>query len=161
LRSFGQGAVPQGRHLESFGRPGDAFGVDLKINGLGAEWCLAQARHAADVYRHLEQDRLLADFCFRRARVPFEECGVAASVVRPGAFGFAAVCADEAGQATLVRRLAETGIEPDSAGCTPLYASAVFAGTGACCARAESLARRIVAVQHESIRKEVRRGLAA
>jgi dTDP-4-amino-4,6-dideoxygalactose transaminase len=161
LRSFGQGAVPQGRHLEANGRPGDAFGVDLKINGLGAEWCLAQARNAADVYRHLEQDRLLADFCFRRARVPFEECGVAASVVRSGAFGFAAVCADEADKATLERRLAETGVEPDSAGWTPIYANAVFAGTGARCAHAETLARRVVAVQRESIRKEVKRGLAA
>jgi dTDP-4-amino-4,6-dideoxygalactose transaminase len=161
LRSFGQGAVPQGRHLEANGRPGDAFGVDLKINGLGAQWCLAQARDATDVYRHLEQDRLLADFCFRRARVPFQECGAATSVIRPGAFGFAVVCADEADKATLARRLAETGVEPDSTGCAPIYASAVFAGTGASCARAEALARRVVAVAHESIRKEVKRGLAA
>jgi len=161
LRSFGQGAVPRGRHLEATGRPGDAFGVDLKINGLGAQWCLDQARNAADVYRHLEQDRLLADFCFRRARVPFEECGVAASVVRRGAFGFVAVCADEADAATLAGRLAETGVVPDETGCTPLYESAVFAGAGVRCAHAETLARRVVAVRHENIRREVKRGLAA
>lgn len=161
LRSFGQKAIRRGRHLEAGGRPGDAFGFDLKINGLGAEWCLAQARDAADVYRHLEQDRLLADFCFRLVRVPFEECGMATSVVRHGAFGFAAVCADEAGSATLARRLTDTGVEPDNAGCAPIYASPVFAGSGARCVNAETLAPRVVAVVHEGIRGDVKRGLAA
>ncbi|MGH3251094.1 MAG: DegT/DnrJ/EryC1/StrS family aminotransferase [Trebonia sp.] len=163
LRSFGQGSAPRARHLEASGPYGGAFGVNLRINGLGAAWCLDQVRRVTEVRRQLEQDRLVADFCFRRARVPFVECHVAASVTRHGLYGYAVVCADERDRARLSQRLIDTGIEPDigTSGHGLIFESQVFTDHRRPCPRAAALARRVVAVRNESLRTAVKRGLAA
>lgn len=163
LRSFGQGSTPRARHLDAAGPFGDGFGVNLKINGVGAAWCLNQVRNAEDVARQLEQDRLMADFCFRRADVPFEHCGVGATVTRHGLYGYAVVCGDEKDRAELSRRLTDTGIELDTVkyDYSPIYEGAAFADYVRSCPRAEDLTRRVVSVRNESLRKAVKRGLAA
>jgi dTDP-4-amino-4,6-dideoxygalactose transaminase len=151
-RNFGQQAELKAGHLVPGGAFGAQPGSNLKMNALGAAWCLAQMQDLPGIRARLGKLRNRALEAFGSAGVPWQEAAESAEVTEHGGYGIAAMCADEATAGELARRLAGQGIEVDTQryGYQPMYRAACFGPAEQTCPAAEQLARVTVACRLEA-----------
>lgn len=155
LRNFGQDAVLQSGHLVADGPFGAASGFNMKMNGLGAAWCLQQMSAYEAVRDMFEGLRARARRVVHMTGIPWQEASVGSTVTRHGGYGIAGVCPTRDEALHLTEALAEQGIEVDTRrfNYAPMYAAPCFRELGAHCPVAEELARRAVACRLETFRQ--------
>ncbi|GAA0903316.1 aminotransferase class I/II-fold pyridoxal phosphate-dependent enzyme [Virgisporangium aurantiacum] len=152
LRNFGQHTAFDGRRLTATGAFGAGFGVNFKINALGAAWCLAQVQHADRLRAHLTALRTTATDTFAAAGIGWTEAKQASTVAEHGRYGIVAICPDEQDAKQLAAGLDERGIEVDTTRYhyRPTYDAGHLARYATACPNAERLTRQAVACRLEA-----------
>jgi perosamine synthetase len=151
-RNFGQQAELKAGHLVAGGPFGFHGGVNLKMNALGAAWCLSQMEDIRAVRARLDQLRDCALEAFRSAGAAWHEPAEAAGVAEHGRYGIVAICAGAADAASLTGGLIQQGIEVDTQrfDYRPMYEARCFGQANRACPAAEQLTRVAVACRLEA-----------
>jgi perosamine synthetase len=153
LRNFGQAAHWDGRHITPTGPFGARFGVNLKMNALGAAWCLTQVQDAGRLREHFAALRAIAAEMLAEAQVPWEEASQSPAVTEHGRYGIVAVCAGDQDARRLAGALLDRDIEVDSSRYQyqPMYhAGHMVRYAAGICPNAEQLTRHAVACRLEA-----------
>jgi len=129
VRNFGQLANFTGTRLDPTGAFGSRFGTNLKINGVGAAWCLGQTEDLGalrDRYAHL---RAAARAAFDATNIAWHEAPHSSDVVEHGGYGLVALCRDPEDAARMAHRLSASGVEVDTLryAYAPMHTSTYFA----------------------------------
>lgn len=153
LRNFGQAAVWDGRRLTPSGPFGARFGANLKMNALGAAWCLTQVQNADQIRARFARLRNEATAILAAAEIPWTEAAQSPAVTEHGRYGIVAICPAAQDAERLAGLLAGQGIEVDSSRYQyrPMYhASHLTRSAAEPCPNAEQLTRHAVACRLEA-----------
>jgi perosamine synthetase len=152
LRNFGQDASWDERRLIAAGAFGAGFGVNFKMNALGAAWCLTQVQAADQLRERLAALRATAASMLAATGIPWTEAAQSPAVLEHGRYGIVALCATEQAAQRLAAALQERGIEVDSSRYQyrPMYHAGHLSRHAAACPNAEQLTRRAVACRLEA-----------
>ncbi len=153
LRNFGQAAVQKTGHACPDGPFGSVFGVNGKINGLGAAWCLTQVRRADQIEAYLTALRTQLRQIMSSSGVELVEVAEGADVCRHGGYGLAVRCPSEDEALRLTSHLERLGLEVDTRryAYAPMQSFPVFAAHPASTPTAAESCARIVACRAESL----------
>jgi perosamine synthetase len=151
VRNFGQQAKLSEGHLVPGGPFGAHCGVNMKMNALGAAWCLSQMDHLDAVRARLDLLRGCALDALGVAGVAWCEAGVAATVLEHGRYGIVAICGSQHNAERLTSALAGQGIEADTRrfAYRAMYAAPCFGHAAGLCPAAEQLTQIAVACRLE------------
>jgi len=151
-RNFGQKAQLKEGHLVPSGPFGEHGGANLKMNALGAAWCLSQLENVEAIRARLGQLRARGLEAFHAAGSDWHEVAQAAEVVEHGRYGITAICPDSASAANLVSGLTGAGIEVDTQrfAYRPMYEARCFGPVDRPCPVAEELTQVAVACRLEA-----------
>jgi perosamine synthetase len=151
VRNFGQQAKIQEGHLVPAGPFGVNCGVNMKMNALGAAWCLSQMDDLSGIRTRLDLLRGCALDAFGASGAAWREASVAATVLQHGRYGIVAICADQHNAEHLTSALAGQGIEADTKrfAYRPMYTAACFGSADELCPSAEQLTQVTVACRLE------------
>ena len=152
LRNFGQDAAFTGSRLDPTGPFAVHFGVNLKINGLGAAWCLSQLDEADRVRARLDSLRQVGVAAFGNTKISWAEASQSAEVQEHGRYGIVALCPTETDARELTQVIEASGVEVDSSRYKyrPMYAAPYLARFATECPSAEQLTTRVVACRLEA-----------
>jgi perosamine synthetase len=151
VRNFGQQANPNEGHLVPGGPFGAHCGVNMKMNALGAAWCLSQMDHLDAIRTRLDLLRGYALDAFGAAGAAWREASVAAAVLEHGRYGIVAICGSQHNAEHLTSALAGQGIEADTKrfAYRPMYTAPCFRHADGLCPIAEQLTQVAVACRLE------------
>jgi dTDP-4-amino-4,6-dideoxygalactose transaminase len=152
VRNFGQDAALESGHLVPRGPFGSRTGVNLKMNALGAAWCLYQTDRLDQVRDGLARLRECALEAFGSSDALWHEASLASAVIEHGRYGIVAICDSIPDAARLTDSLVARGIEVDTKRFEyqPMYAAQCFRRMGASCPMAEQLTRVAVGCRLEA-----------
>jgi dTDP-4-amino-4,6-dideoxygalactose transaminase len=152
LRNFGQAAARDGRRVVPTGPFAARFGVNLKMNALGAAWCLAQLDAVREVRVRLDRLRDRAIEELRSTGVRWAEAARADDVVEHGRYGIAAICDSQGEAQRLAAALEARGVEVDTSRYRyqPMHAAPFLSRHEASCPTAHQLAASAVACRLEA-----------
>lgn len=152
VRNFGQEAAFTDHGVEPTGPFAAHFGVNFKINALGAAWCLSQLLDLEQVRARLGQLRQVTVDAFTRSGVGWSEATQSAAVAEHGRYGFVAMCSTESDGHDLARAIAADGVEVDSSRYryAPMYTAPYFAQFASACPNAVRLTATAVACRLEA-----------
>lgn len=152
VRNFGQATSFTGNRLDPTGPFAERFGVNFKINALGAGWCLSQLADADRVRARLQNLREVALAAFVSSRIPWEEAAQSTAVQEHGRYGLAGLCPTSSAAHDLAEAVAAGGVEVDSSRYryAPMCTAPYFARFAVACPHAEQLTATIVAVRLEA-----------
>lgn len=152
LRNFGQHTARDGHRLTATGAFGASFGVNFKINALGAAWCLSQVQHADRLRARLTALRTAATDTFAATGIGWTEAAQSSTVAEHGRYGIVGICADAQDAKRLAAGLDERGIEVDTTRYQyrPMYDAGHLSRYATACPNAEQLTRHAVACRLEA-----------
>jgi dTDP-4-amino-4,6-dideoxygalactose transaminase len=154
LRNFGQATQFSGSRLDPVGPFGARFGVNLKINALGAAWCLTQLSNADHVRDRLRRLRRSAVQAFDSSQVPWQEAHQATEVREHGRYGLVALCRTPGDAKRMAQAITDTGVEVDTSRYRygPMWTAPYLArrATAPGCPNAEQLTATAVACRLEA-----------
>ncbi|MGH4017953.1 MAG: DegT/DnrJ/EryC1/StrS family aminotransferase [Pseudonocardiaceae bacterium] len=152
LRNFGQQASWNGRRLTPIGAFAAGFGVNFKINALGAAWCLTQTRQPDRVRDRLARLRVLATDTLNATGVAWTEATQSPTVLEHGRYGIVAICANEHNAKHLATAIDDCGVAVDTSRYQyrPMYHAPHLSRHACPCPTAEQLTRRAVACRLEA-----------
>ncbi|HEX9033453.1 MAG TPA: aminotransferase class I/II-fold pyridoxal phosphate-dependent enzyme [Streptosporangiaceae bacterium] len=152
LRNFGQAAAFTGSRLDPTGPFAAHFGVNLKINGLGAAWCLSQLAEADRIRSRLDALRQAGMAVFGNTTIPWAEASQSPDVREHGRYGLVALCPAENEAKELARAIEASGVEVDSSRYKyrPMYDAPYLARFTTECPIAEQLTATVVACRLEA-----------
>jgi dTDP-4-amino-4,6-dideoxygalactose transaminase len=152
LRNFGQSARHDGGRLIPTGPFAARFGVNLKMNALGAAWCLSQMDAVEEIRLRLDLLRRRAVEELRSTGVRWTEAAQSDIVTEHGRYGIVAICDDSQGARRLADALQATGVEVDTSRYQyrPMYAASFLSRHTTDCRTAEALAATAVACRLEA-----------
>jgi dTDP-4-amino-4,6-dideoxygalactose transaminase len=152
IRNFGQGTAWDGRRLTPAGAFGAGRGVNFKMNGLGAAWCLAQVQAADQLRERLASLKARAIETLGVTGIRWTEATQSTTVLEHGRYGIVAICPDEQDAKRLALILDERGIEVDTSRYhyRPMYHAAHLSRFATTCPNAEHLTRHAVACRLEA-----------
>jgi perosamine synthetase len=152
LRNFGQTTSWTGNRLTPTGPFATGFGVNFKINSLGAAWCLTQTRECDRMRERFIRLRHRATQLLDSTGIGWIEADQAPTVVEHGRYGIVAVCANERDASNLATVVGGTGVEVDSSRYRyrPMYHAPHLARYATSCPTAEQLTARSVACRLEA-----------
>jgi len=151
IRNFGQDAELESGHLVPSGPFGSRVGVNMKMNALGAAWCLQQMDHLGPLRERLDRLRRCALEVFSASDVPWREASLAGTVTEHGRYGLVAICDSTHDAYRLAQTLSAQGIEVDTKRYKyrPMYSAPCFQTPGQRCEVAEQLTQVAVACRLE------------
>jgi perosamine synthetase len=151
MRNFGQDAALESGHLVPTGQFGSGTGVNMKMNGLGAAWCLHQVDHIGQLRKRFDLLRQCALEAFNSTNVTWREAALASAVTEHGRYGLVAICDSTRDTGRLAQALAAQGIEVDTERYKyqPMYYAPCFESPREPCEMAEELTRLAVACRLE------------
>jgi perosamine synthetase len=151
IRNFGQDAGLESGHLVPTGPFGAQVGVNMKMNGLGAAWCLYQMNHLGPLRSRLDRLRQCALEVFSTSDAPWREASLAETVTEHGRYGLVAICDSAHNARRLTQTLADQYIEVDTSRYKyhPMYSAACFQAADERCEMAEQLTQVAVACRLE------------
>lgn len=152
MRNFGQNTAWIGHRLTPAGAFGTNFGVNFKMNALGAAWCLPQIQSADRLREHFAMLRTAATDILTATRIGWTEATQSSTVLEHGRYGIVAICPNERDAQRLVGALDEEKIEIDTSRYRyrPTYHAAHLSRYASTCPHAEQLARHAVACRLEA-----------
>jgi perosamine synthetase len=152
LRNFGQDTDWDGRRLTPAGAFGSGFGVNFKMNALGAAWCLTQVQAADRLRERLAALRATAVSMLAVTSIPWTEAAQSPAVLEHGRYGIVALCADQPAANRLAAAFQERGIEVDTSRYQyrPMYHADYLSRHATSCPNAEQLTRHAVACRLEA-----------
>ncbi|HUZ53020.1 MAG TPA: DegT/DnrJ/EryC1/StrS family aminotransferase [Streptosporangiaceae bacterium] len=160
LRNFGQAAEFTGSRLDPTGPFAAHFGVNLKINGLGAAWCLSQLAEADQIRSRFDDLRQVGMAAFGDTGIPWAEASQSADVQEHGRYGLVALCPSQSEARELARLIEISGVEVDSSRYKyrPMYAAPYLARFATECPSAEQLTATVVACRLEAFATRLENG---
>ncbi|MGH8900432.1 MAG: DegT/DnrJ/EryC1/StrS family aminotransferase [Egibacteraceae bacterium] len=152
LRNFGQRGTQESGHLVPVGPFGAHHGVNLKMNALGAAWCLYQMHNLDMLRARLDRLRECALDVFSSTGVVWREASIASTVREHGRYGLVAICENCHEASRLTTGLDVQGIEVDTKRFRyrPMYTASCFQNADGPCLTAEQLTQRAVACRLEA-----------
>lgn len=152
VRNFGQCATQEFGHLVPNGPFGARCGVNLKMNALGAAWCLYQMHNLDMVRARFDLLRECALDAFSSAGVVWHEASMASTVLEHGRYGLVAICENGRDALHLTTALDVEGIEVDTKRFKyrPMYTAPCFRPADEPCLTAEQLTQVSVACRLEA-----------
>ncbi|MFG1928808.1 aminotransferase class I/II-fold pyridoxal phosphate-dependent enzyme [Cryptosporangium sp. NPDC048952] len=148
LRNCGQQTQFTGHRLDPTGPFGHHFGINLKINALGAAWCLAQLDNLGAIHHQHQQLREVARRAFDATGVRWVEANQSADVERHGGYGLVALCEEPVEALRMTTALtAEGDVEIDTLRYryAPMDRARVFQASAVACPNAVQLTTTAVA----------------
>lgn len=163
IRNFGQDAELESGHLVASGPFGSRAGVNMKMNALGAAWCLYQMDHLGSLRSRFDRLRQRALEAFASTGATWREASVAATVTEHGRYGLVAICDSTDDARRLTQALAGQDIEVDTKRYEyqPMYSAPCFQAPGERCEMAEQLTQVAVACRLEVFARFLPPGHAA
>jgi perosamine synthetase len=151
IRNFGQDGALESGHLVPSGPFGARTGVNMKMNALGAAWCLYQMDHLGPLRDRFDQLRQRALEAFGTSDAAWREASLAVTVTEHGRYGLVAICDSIHDARRLTQALAANGIEVDTMRYKyqPMYSAPCFQIPGERCQMAEQLTQVAVACRLE------------
>lgn len=151
IRNFGQHAELEAGHLVPSGPFGSGAGVNMKMNALGAAWCLYQMDHLGLLRRRFDRLRQRALEAFGTTDAAWREASLAGTVTEHGRYGLVAICDNTHDARRLTQALAAQDIEVDTKRYKyqPMYSAPCFQALGERCEMAEQLTQVAVACRLE------------
>jgi perosamine synthetase len=152
IRNFGQDAELESGRLVPSGPFGARAGMNMKMNALGAAWCLYQLDHLAAIRRRLDRLRRCAAEAFSTSQATWREASLAETVTEHGGYGLVAICESTGGAQRLTQALGAQGIEVDTERYRyrPMYSAPCFQVPAEPCDMAEELTQIAVACRLEA-----------
>jgi dTDP-4-amino-4,6-dideoxygalactose transaminase len=152
VRNFGQDATLESGHLVPGGPFGSRSGVNMKMNALGAAWCLYQMDRIDQLRDRFARLRACALEVFGSSDAAWREASLGTAVTEHGRYGITAICDSIHEAARLTDFLVARGVEVDTRrfAYRPMYAARCFRRVGASCPTAEQLTRAAVACRLEA-----------
>ncbi|GAA1883709.1 DegT/DnrJ/EryC1/StrS family aminotransferase [Asanoa iriomotensis] len=152
VRNFGQATADSGRRLIPAGSFGAEFGINFKINALGAAWCLGQVQAADQLRTHLTTLADTATAMLTATGIEWAAARQSPAVAEHGRYGIVAICPQEQDATRLASALTAQGIEVDTTRYQyrPTYHAGYLSQYTTSCPNAEQLTRHAVGCRLEA-----------